>query len=247
MNQANIEDLPSDPEDTNDPYDIHTRTGTQPERGPFEDYVGQQLSCFSNEAGHALSVPYGSPDAESTLRGFLERVRRGCRRLARRMNCMASPDEAFVGAGGGSGIRAGSVGDRAATRSTSRTTTTRGGRRGGSLSIGSPRASTAARATSGSTSRGKEAAVHDSDDEPNASTDSEDDDPTYGQDIIGSSQLYDAPSPEHPTQGTPQKRRARRRDHTDIVSGNLLPTAPDRPRRRKKQYTPNPTPGGAED
>ncbi|CAN6363243.1 unnamed protein product [Urochloa humidicola] len=166
------------------------------------------------------------------------------------MNCMSSPDEAFVGAGGGSGIRSGSVGDRAATRSTSRTTTTRGGRQGGSLSIGSPRASTAARAISGSTSRGKEAAVHDSDDdddEPNASADSEDDDPTYGQEIIGSSQLYDAPSPEQPTQGTPQKRRARCRDHTDVMSGNLLPTAPGLPRRRKKQYTPNPTPGGAED
>ncbi|CAN6201655.1 unnamed protein product [Urochloa humidicola] len=244
MNSAHIEDLPSDPEDTIDPYDVATREGSQPERAPMEDYIGQQLSRFSNEAGHALAIPFGSPEAESVLRGFLERVRRGCRRMARKLNCMASHDEPFVGAASGSGVR--SAGRQTSvTRSSGRTMSTRGGRRGGSLTIASPRASSATRVRSGSSSRGKQAAVDDSEDEgedDNESNDSEDADPTY--DIIGSSQLVDAPSPTQPTQGTPQKRRASRRDRTDVGSANVLPTAPGRPRRKKKTWTPNPTPGG---
>ncbi|CAL4933146.1 unnamed protein product [Urochloa decumbens] len=219
MTSHNIEDLPSDPEDAIDPYDLATRTGTQPERAPIEDYLGQQLAHFSNEAGHALAVPFGSPEAESTLRGFLEGVADVPSRSARHGS---------------------------ATRSSSRTTTARGDRRSGSLTIGSPRGSRATRVGSPSSSRGKQTAVHDSededddDDEDNESDNSEAEDPSY--DIIGTSQLADAPSPTQPSQGTPQKRRARRRDHTDVVSGNVLPTAPGRPRRMKKPFTPNPTP-----
>ncbi|CAO2207697.1 unnamed protein product [Urochloa humidicola] len=192
MNSAHIEDLPSDPEDTIDPYDVATRKGTQPERAPMEDYIGQQLSRFSNEAGHALAVPFGSPEAETVLRGFLERVRRGCRRMARKLNCMASHDEPFVGAASGSGVRSAGR-ETSVARSSARTTSTRGGRRCGSLTIASPRASSATRARSGSSSRGKQAAVDDSEDEgeddnesnDNESSDSEETDPTY--DIIGSS------------------------------------------------------------
>ncbi|CAO2161607.1 unnamed protein product [Urochloa humidicola] len=195
MSMGHIEDLPSDPEDNVDPYDEATRTGTQPERGPIEDYVGQQLARFSNEAGHALAVPFGSPQAETTLRGFLERVRVGCRRLARKLNCMASPDEAFVGGVGGSGVRSASARDTSVTRSRSSS----GARRGGSIPIRSPRTSSAARAASGSSSRGKQAADaadDGGDDVPtNESTDSEQGDPSYEADIIGSSQLADAPSP----------------------------------------------------
>ncbi|CAN6215039.1 unnamed protein product [Urochloa humidicola] len=246
MTAGHIEDLPSDPEDALDPYDESTRPGTQPERAHLEDYIGQQLARFSNEAGHALVVPFGSLRAETTLRGFLERVRQGYRRMARKLNCMASPDEAFAVGAGGSGVHSGgSARQRSIARSSSaRTTSTRGGR-GGSLSIGSPRSSSRARAASGSSSRGKEPTVDDSDDEfpqDNASTNSEENDPTYGQDIIGSSQLPDAPSPTQATQGTPQKRRARCRDHTDVCSANVLPTQPGRPRRKKKPFTPHPTP-----
>ncbi|CAL5032543.1 unnamed protein product [Urochloa decumbens] len=180
MNSAHIEDLPSDPEDTIDRYDVATREGTQPERAPKEDYIGQQLSRFSNKAGHAMA-----------------RFRLGCRRMARKLNCMASHDEVFVGGATGSGVA------------------------------------------------GEQAAVEDSEDDSeadNESVDSEEADPTF--DIIGSSQLPDAPSPTQPTQTTPQKRCARRRDRFDVGSGNVLPTAPGRPRRKKKTWTPNPIPGG---
>lgn len=34
-----IEELPSDPEDVFDQYDELTRQGTQPERGPLQDYI----------------------------------------------------------------------------------------------------------------------------------------------------------------------------------------------------------------
>ncbi|CAL5075095.1 unnamed protein product [Urochloa decumbens] len=125
MTSDNIGDLPSDPEDAIDPYDLTTRTGTQPERAPIEDYLGQQLARFSNEAGHALAVPFGSPEAESTLRGFLERFRRGCKRMARRLNCMSAPDQAFVGGSGLADVPSRSARHRSATRSSSRTTTAR--------------------------------------------------------------------------------------------------------------------------
>ena len=39
MDEAYIEDLPSDPEDVFPEYDEITRSGRQPERGPFEDYI----------------------------------------------------------------------------------------------------------------------------------------------------------------------------------------------------------------
>jgi len=42
LDDTHIEDLPSDPEDVFAEYDAHTRMGTQPERGPFEDYI---VSC----------------------------------------------------------------------------------------------------------------------------------------------------------------------------------------------------------
>ncbi|CAO2164020.1 unnamed protein product [Urochloa humidicola] len=237
MNVAHIEDLPSEDEGIVDDYDLATREGTRPERGPIQDYIGHQLTRFSNEAGHALGVPFGSPEAETTLRGFIDRIRRGCRRMARKMNCIAAPDDAFVAAAGGSAARSGSHRQTSVTRTSSRTTTSCGGRRGISLSIGSPSGSTsAARGISASSSRGKAAVVDNSDNSDN----SEEEDPTYVQDIIGSSQLFDAPSP---TEGTPTKRRARRRDHTDVGSANVLPTEPGRPRRKKKPFTPHRTEG----
>ncbi|CAN6237927.1 unnamed protein product [Urochloa humidicola] len=182
----------------------------------MEDYIGQQVSHYSYEAGHALAVPFGSPEAKTTLRGFFERVRRGCRRMAWKLNCMASHDEAFVGVASGSDVCSAGR-ETSVTRSSARTTTTRG-RRGGSLTIGPPRVSSATRVRSGSSSRGKQAAVDDFEDdeeEDNESNDLEEADPTYEQDINGSSQLSDAPSPTQPTQGTPQKHHAHRCDHID--------------------------------
>ena len=45
MDATHIEDLPSDPEDVFEEYDAHTRTGRQPERGQFEDYL---VSCYAD-------------------------------------------------------------------------------------------------------------------------------------------------------------------------------------------------------
>jgi hypothetical protein len=39
MDEEYIEDLPSDPEDVFPEYDEITRSGRQPEHGPFEDYI----------------------------------------------------------------------------------------------------------------------------------------------------------------------------------------------------------------
>ncbi|CAL4995433.1 unnamed protein product [Urochloa decumbens] len=252
MDPRHIEDLPSESEDS-DAYDDLTRGGTQPQRGPIEDYLGQQLSRIANEAGQALGVPYGSQGESSALRGFIERVRRGARRMARKMNCIAAPDEAFVaGDGGGAGVsaaRSRSSRETNIARSASRSRST-GGRQGGDICIGSPRTSGASRGASravSASSRGKEAAVDDSDDEDeesNESSDSEENDPSYDADVIGSSQMPDAPRPTQSTQGTPKKPRARKqRDRTDVgASGNVLPTEPGLPRRKRKPFTPNPTP-----
>ncbi|KAF8662285.1 hypothetical protein HU200_056490 [Digitaria exilis] len=96
-----IEDLPSDPEDVFDEYDEMTRKGTQPERGPLQDYIvsyfqvffigplkfyeyflgcithcwyyyGQQVGRFANESLDALSVPIGDPEEASRLRAFVQ-------------------------------------------------------------------------------------------------------------------------------------------------------------------------------
>jgi hypothetical protein len=39
MDEEYIENLPSDPEDVFPEYNEITRSGRQPERGPFEDYI----------------------------------------------------------------------------------------------------------------------------------------------------------------------------------------------------------------
>lgn len=39
MNPRHIEDVPSDDEGVADPYDTATLAGTQPQRGPFEDFI----------------------------------------------------------------------------------------------------------------------------------------------------------------------------------------------------------------
>ena len=48
MDEAHIEDLPSDPEDVFDEYDTYTREGRQPERGPLEDYIVSSQPHFQS-------------------------------------------------------------------------------------------------------------------------------------------------------------------------------------------------------
>ncbi|CAO2147830.1 unnamed protein product [Urochloa humidicola] len=222
MDAQHIEDLPSDPDDVFDEYDDLTRQGTQPQRGPMEDYIGQQLGRFANESLQALSVPIGDPDEASRLRAYLQRFHRGCRKMAFKLDCFAPREPAHAGDASGSAARSPS-----ATRTGSATP-------GASMTRTGPRR------------RGKEVAPPETGSDESEgekgeeSTNSENSDPTYGaQDEIGASQLPDAPSP---TQGSPRpKRQARGRDRTDLTSGNVLPTNPGRLRRPKKPYTPNPS------
>nr|XP_034591757.1 zinc finger MYM-type protein 1-like [Setaria viridis] len=55
-----IEDAPfEDDADIADAYDTVTRYGTQPERAPLHDYMGQQLARLSNEAGVIMEHAVG--------------------------------------------------------------------------------------------------------------------------------------------------------------------------------------------
>ncbi|CAN6310225.1 unnamed protein product [Urochloa humidicola] len=102
MDAQHIEDLPSDPDDVFDEYDDLTRQGTQPQRGPMEDYIGQQLGRFANDSLQALSVPIGDPDEASRLRAYLQRFHRGCRKMAFKLNCFAPREPAHAGDASGS-------------------------------------------------------------------------------------------------------------------------------------------------
>ncbi|XP_072150287.1 uncharacterized protein [Setaria viridis] len=207
-----IEDAPSDSsDDIADVYDTVTRYGTQPERAPLNDYMGQQLARLSNEVGMVMERAVGSGDG--LLRQFAERVRKSCKRMSMRMNCMSSSDVHYGGNGQGT-----SSGSRRTPLATP------------------PRAVTPSTAAGPSwRSRGKAPAS------PQASEDSEgeqseDDDPTYGEELE-ISVMIDAP-PVTQTQGessqepTPRTRmpcqRRRSRDHTDVGCANVLPTHPRR-------------------
>lgn len=233
MDATHIEDLPSDPEDVFEEYDAHTRMGRQPERGPFEDYLGHQIGRFANEAGQALSVPIGSPDEATVLRGFLQRFRRGCWKMAYKLNCLSSEGQGPADQEEPSGSR--QRGGRSMSLTTSLATSSIGGR-GGQL-----------RAVNMSTrrTRGKEAPPRDNVSEENSSEESEetsrsdDDDPPYGHDEIGHSQLPDAPTPSQRSPAA--KRQARACDRADVGSMDILPTKPGCPRCQKKPYTPHPS------
>ncbi|RCV06295.1 hypothetical protein SETIT_1G151500v2 [Setaria italica] len=85
---------------------------------------------------------------------------------------------------------------------------------------------------------------------PQASEDSEgnkseDDDPTYGEELEISG-MIDAPpvtqmqgeSSQEPAPHTRMPRRRRYRDHTDVGSANVLPTHPRRERRPRDPFSP---------
>ena len=62
---------------------------------------------------------------------------------------------------------------------------------------------------------------------------SDDEDPLYGADVMGTSQLGGAPPATQPSQPP-----CRRRDRTDIASDNVLSSNTACERRKKKPYTP---------
>ncbi|TVU39713.1 hypothetical protein EJB05_13149, partial [Eragrostis curvula] len=71
-----IADLPDsgDEDDLIDDYDAAT--------------LATQMGRLANEAAHALRHPQGSAEELGALRSFAQRVRRSCRRLALKLNCI---------------------------------------------------------------------------------------------------------------------------------------------------------------
>lgn len=61
--------------------------------------MGQQLARLANEAGVVMEHAVGSGDG--VFRQFAERVRRSCRRMTIKMNCMSATDVHHGGNGQG--------------------------------------------------------------------------------------------------------------------------------------------------
>nr|XP_034601262.1 uncharacterized protein LOC117861840 [Setaria viridis] len=202
-----IEDAPSNlSNDIAVVYNTVTCYGTQPERAPLHDYMGQQLARLANKADVVMERTVRSGDG--VLRQFVERVRKRCRRMAMRMNCMSSTDVHHGGNGQG-------------TSSGSRQTPL----------VTSPRTASPSTAAGPSRrSRGKAPASSQASEESEGNQ-SEDGDPTYGEELEMSG-MIDAP-PVTQTRGessqelaprTWMPRRRCSRDHTDIGNANTIGT-----------------------
>ncbi|XP_062206265.1 uncharacterized protein LOC133908288 [Phragmites australis] len=191
---------------------------------------GQQLGRLANEAGQALLIPPGSAEEVGQLRAFVERVRRSCRRLAYKMSCMTTPDVELAHGGPSSESSAGHTG-ASTQQQTPMHYGTRTRTRSTSVARTQSRSMTGAASTSvGTAARGKAPWEQTSESEEQSSDDG---DPSYGVDVMGTSQLAGAPPATQLTQ--PPRRH---RDRTNIASGNVLPSNTARERRKKKPYTP---------
>ncbi|CAN6285959.1 unnamed protein product [Urochloa humidicola] len=245
----NRPDTDDEEDDITDAYDRLIREGTQVERAPIQNYMGQQLGRLANEAGVAMAHTSGG-NAGAYLRAFAERVRRSCRRMAQRLNCIPPPDAAFAPGAPSSGPSSRATSSRAT--SSSRRTPVHHGAAASSTPTPSrtssvSRSQTARSTASGSRGRGK-APASPSPSEHSGGHDSEDSDPTYGgPQEVGMSQMLDAPpltqgESSQAAAGTPAppRPRRRRRDHTEVGSVNLLPTQPGRARRPRVPHTPAP-------
>ncbi|CAN6337816.1 unnamed protein product [Urochloa humidicola] len=185
-------------------------------------------------------------NAGGYLRAFAKRVRRSCRRMAQKLNCIPPPDAAFAPGEQSSGpsratsssrqtpVHHGAAGSTPTpSRTTSRSQTAR---------------STASGSRSGRAARGKAPATPSpSASEHSGGHNSEDSDPTYGgPQEVGMSQMFDAPpltqgeSSQAAAATPPRPPRRRRRDHTEVGSVNLLPTEPGRQRRPRVPHTSAP-------
>ncbi|RLN42961.1 hypothetical protein C2845_PM01G46500 [Panicum miliaceum] len=85
-----------DEDDIVDEYNDITRARVQPERAPLENYVAQQLARLANKAGVAMAHASGGENGGGHLRAFAERVRRSCKRMAAKLNCIVAPNDQFV-------------------------------------------------------------------------------------------------------------------------------------------------------
>ncbi|TVU51646.1 hypothetical protein EJB05_03086, partial [Eragrostis curvula] len=167
-------------DDENTPYDVATRQGTVVEIGPVLDRVGRDIRRSVNDISNAMAFPAGQPDGESRLRAAMERLQRRLRRVAARCGCRAQTMHDVAApvlslersrASGGSRSRA-SGGSRSRGR--------------GSTSRGASSSRTRSRARASSSS--------------DASNANDEDYEAPQHEVIGPSQLPDAPSSSQPTQ-----------------------------------------------
>ncbi|CAN6206593.1 unnamed protein product [Urochloa humidicola] len=234
----NRPDTDDEADDITDAYDRLTHEGTQVERAPIQNYLAQQL-------GVAMAHTSGG-NAGGYLRAFAERVRRSCRRMAQKLNCIPPPDAAFAPGEQSSGP--------SRATSSSRRTPVHHGAAGSTptpsctTSRSQTARSTASASRSGRAARGKAPATPSpSASEHSGGHNSEDSDPTYGSpQEVGMSQMFDAPpltqgeSSQAAAATPPRPPHRRRRDHTEVGSVNLLPTEPGRQRRPRVPHTPAP-------
>ncbi|CAO2038609.1 unnamed protein product [Urochloa humidicola] len=183
----NRPDTDDEADDITDAYDRLTREGTQVERAPVQNYMAQQLGRLANEAGVAMAHTSGG-NAGAYLRAFAERVRRSCRRMAQKLNCIPPPDAAFTPGEPSSGPSSRATSSRA-TSSSRRTPVHHGAAAGStpnpSCTSSVSRSQTARSTASGSRSsrggRGKApASPSPPPSEHSSGHNSEDSDPTYG-------------------------------------------------------------------
>lgn len=124
---------------------------------------------------------------------MLQRVRRSCKRMAQKLNCISAPDAFFAAAEPSHGP--------SRTTSSSRRTPVHHGHGGGTRSTTGTSSRTrtpSASASRAGSDRGKRVASPSPSPVASDGNNSEDEDPTYGAQELGMSQIFDAPPP---TQG----------------------------------------------
>ncbi|KAF8689869.1 hypothetical protein HU200_041501 [Digitaria exilis] len=223
--EYNMEDVDTDAEDD---YDVDTRWGNQPERAPLHDHM---LSRIVNDAGVAMRH---SNDARF-LRSFVERVRRTCRRMALKLNCMtANPVDPALAPGGSSDSQPTPVHSAP----------------GGSSAMAGPSSShRAGKAPASPQASDEDVPGDDSEDSPTPGfadqfivTQHMDDVPPYTHTQGESSQMNMTQSQRESSQdsdGDAQPQRRRRRDRSDVPSSaNRLQTGVRRQRRAANVFSP---------
>jgi len=196
--------------------------------GLTQSYQAQQLGRLANEAGMAMAHASEGDNGGGHFRAFVEitifmfsctvtifvmlsygicltfygctqRVRRSCRRMAAKLNCMARPDEDFgplAPGAGASSARGPTSSNRTPIHYGDVTATT-------PLPSGSrSRSRSTSRMASRAVSRGKAIQSPETSGESDRQDNSEDEDPTFQ--VLSMSQMFDAP-PGTQTQGKSSK------------------------------------------
>ncbi|TVU43652.1 hypothetical protein EJB05_10138 [Eragrostis curvula] len=224
--------------DARERFSMYPYDGPAHRNGPYKEYLvwfhnnarvfirppvniaELQESESDDDNDHMDGYDQATRESTQTERAPLHnytKMRRSCRRLALKLNCITTPD----------------CHEPQPSRSTSgRGTAPCSQQRTPSRSIcrgASPSAATSSRSRRQSQSR------QPSDSEEDDA--SEEHDPSYGQDIIASSQLGDAPAATQQSVRRAGRRRAR--DTSEVGSANILGTNPGRQKKKKNPYTPS--------